>query len=164
MSAAQLSLPIEASGKVVLWAELERRDQEAGGRSSETGAGKGNGPAQSDLRADGRADAVRRESQVRRLPDLPSRVERRFAEWIASDDGSRVVREVVERARRLLARGHRHFGIAALWEAMRYDAAVAVSCGERKLDNSFRAPLARRVMQEHPDLADVFRTRKQRRT
>jgi hypothetical protein len=91
-----------------------------------------------------------------------SKVERAFEAWVTSEDGRIVEAEVVRRARRLLANGKTRFGIAALWEAMRYDAAVDVSCGEWKLDNSYRSLLARRVMTRYSDLEGFFETRELR--
>lgn len=92
-----------------------------------------------------------------------SRVERAFAEWIESEDGRTTERVVVSRARGLLALGYRRWGIASIWESIRYDRAVALKGVDGwKLNNSFRAPMARRVMERYPDLRGFFETRIQR--
>lgn len=90
-----------------------------------------------------------------------SRVERQFREWIESEDGRRVESEVVRRAARLQAQGFRKYGIAALIEAIRYDHAVKLigpSDGYR-INNNVRSLLARRVMEQVPELEGFFATR-----
>jgi hypothetical protein len=69
--------------------------------------------------------------------------------------------EVIRRARALLARGVRRYGIAGIWEAIRYDNALALDgeAGAWKVNNSYRSLLARRLMAAHPELAGLFRTR-----
>jgi hypothetical protein len=97
------------------------------------------------------------------LPLEPSwsRVEREYRRWRHTADGSRLFLEATSRALRLLSRGWKHFGIAAIWEAMRYDAAVLVgpSLDGFKLNNNHRAYLAREIMAAEPRLAGFFETR-----
>jgi len=91
-----------------------------------------------------------------------SRVERRFRDWIDTEDGRVAEAEVVRRARLLRGRGIRRYGIAAIWEVVRYDSTLGLYYGEAgawKLDNSFRSLLARRVMECCPDLDGFFETR-----
>lgn len=89
-----------------------------------------------------------------------SRVERQFAVWIETEDGRRVEAEVVRRARRLLERGFRRYGIAALVEAIRYDAGISLlGDGDYRINNNHRSLLARRVMRLYPDLGEFFETR-----
>ena len=96
-----------------------------------------------------------------RLPlRFESRVERQFASWIDTHDGRQVEAEVVKRARRLRERGFRRYGIAALIEAIRYDAGISLlGDGDWKINNNHRSLLARRVMRLYPDLNDFFETR-----
>ena len=93
-----------------------------------------------------------------------SRVDRLFADWIETEDGQIVEAEVVRHALALRANGWRRWGIAAIWEVIRYDFALALKgeAGAWKLNNDFRAPLARRVMQREPALSGFFETRAQR--
>ena len=89
-----------------------------------------------------------------------SRVERAFRDWIASEDGQVVEAEVIRRAMLLRSRGYQRWGIASLWESIRYDRTVTLR-GESvaKLNNSYRAHLARKVMGDVPQLAGFFSTR-----
>lgn len=90
-----------------------------------------------------------------------SRVEREFAEWIATSDGRSVEEEVVRRARLLKSRGWAHYGIAALIETVRYDASVSL-LGDAKgyrINNNHRSLLARRVMERNADLDGFFEVR-----
>jgi len=89
-----------------------------------------------------------------------SRVERAFTAWISSEDGIRVEAEVVRRARLLLAHGKRHYGIAALVEAIRYDESVSLlGDGCFRINNDHRSLLSRRVMERYGDLRGFFTTR-----
>jgi len=105
------------------------------------------------------AHPVARAAQ-RALPG-ESRVERAFAAWIASEDGRVVEAEVIRRAMLLRARGYKHWGIASLWESIRYDYTLALQgeAGAWRLNNSYRSLLARRIMAACPDLAGFFETR-----
>ena len=89
-----------------------------------------------------------------------SRVERAFAAWIATPAGRHVEREVIRLARDLRAVGITRYGIAGIWERLRWDRAVRVpGSAEWKLDNRYRSHLARKVMAEVPELAGLFETR-----
>ncbi len=98
---------------------------------------------------------------VRQSRLFESRVEREFDRWIETTDGRRVEAEVVKRARLLQTRGWRHYGIAALIEAVRYDASVSLlgDADGYRVNNNHRSLLARRVMERYPDLSDFFETR-----
>lgn len=69
-----------------------------------------------------------------------------------------VYRLIVKMAREMRQRGIQHYGIAAIFEVIRY---VGVTThGDRyKLNNSHRAYYARLVMNLEPDLAGFFETR-----
>lgn len=84
-----------------------------------------------------------------------------FEEWLATPDGQRVLREVIRRARSLRAVGFRQFGIGAIWEAIRYDRAVALGpdINGYALNNNWRSRIARHVMDTCPDLGGFFSTR-----
>jgi len=93
-------------------------------------------------------------------PPQPS-LQAQFEAWLATPDGQAVYAHVRDRALRLYDRGWRHFGIAALWEAARYDRALQVGPDAEgyKANNSWRSRLARRLMDDVPELADFFTTR-----
>lgn len=109
---------------------------------------------------------AKRQAESGKQRALPgeSRVERAFREWVSSPDGQTVEREVIGRARLLLARGRRRYGIAALVEAIRYDWSVRLDGepGGPRLNNSHRSLLARKVMSEQSDLDGFFETRELR--
>lgn len=85
----------------------------------------------------------------------------RFDDWLATDDGQAVYEYVRERALALRRRGWRHFGIAAIWESARYDHALRVGPDAEgwKVNNTWRSRLARRLMEDEPELAGFFSTR-----
>ena len=89
-----------------------------------------------------------------------SRVEAEFNEWIESPDGRRVEDEAVRRARKLLSRGQRHYGMKAVFESIRFDWHVGLlGDGEFRLNNNHTSLMARRLMRVYPDLADFFEVR-----
>jgi hypothetical protein len=91
-------------------------------------------------------------------------LQERFEDWLATPDGRAVYANVRDRALRLRARGWRHFGIAALWEAARYDRALEVGPDEAgfKVNNDYRSRMARLLMDDVPGLADFFEVRELR--
>lgn len=91
----------------------------------------------------------------------PVTLEGRFREWLATEDGLAVYRNVRDRAFALLDRGVRHYGIAALVEAARYDRTLHVGDAEPwRINNSYRSYLARQLMADYPALDGFFETRR----
>lgn len=85
----------------------------------------------------------------------------RFARFHA--DNPEVYRLLVRFARELKAHGRGSYGIAALFERVRWHYAVERDDAEEfKLNNSYRAFYARLLMAQEPDLAGFFETRVQR--
>jgi len=68
----------------------------------------------------------------------------------------------VHMAHTLQDRGVRQYGIAALWEVLRYDWAIRTvdPSSQLKLNNDYRAYYAREIMRRHPDLDGFFTTRR----
>lgn len=101
--------------------------------------------------------------EARRGSAFPPTLQEQFNAWLATPDGQHVYREVVTRARSLRSRGWQHFGIAAIWEAIRYDWSVRVGPdGDGwKVNNNHRAFMARQVMADCADLQGFFETRTQ---
>lgn len=85
----------------------------------------------------------------------------RYADWRATEDGERVVQYVAQRALAMRQRGWRHYGIAALVEVARYDRALEVGPDHDglKINNSYRAFIAREVMQD-PRIEGFFEIRR----
>lgn len=56
---------------------------------------------------------------------------------------------------------NRKMGIAMLFEVLRWNYYLNVAFGDEefKLSNDFRAPYARLIMQQEPDLVDAFNTK-----
>jgi hypothetical protein len=80
--------------------------------------------------------------------------------WIQTEDGRKVEAEVLRRARLLLARGTRHYGIAAMVEAIRFDAEIRLlGDGTYKINNNHKPMLARWMMNRHAELQGFFETR-----
>lgn len=76
-------------------------------------------------------------------------------------DNPAVYEHLVRLARERIARtGEKRLGIGALVEVLRWDIAVRTLSTEWKFDNSLRAPMARLIMAQEPDLAAVFETRR----
>ena len=55
--------------------------------------------------------------------------------------------------------GWKHFGIARLYEGLRYQRAVVTTADDFKLNNNFRALYARMLMEQEPELAGFFELR-----
>lgn len=93
-------------------------------------------------------------------PDPVLTLQQKYELWRATPDGQAVVRAVTEAALRLRHRGFRHYGIAAIWEKVRYDHDLRVGPDGQgyRLNNSWRSRLARELM-ERPDLAGFFELR-----
>lgn len=74
--------------------------------------------------------------------------------------------EVYEQLRRLafrmVRRGHRHLGVGMLWEVLRYRTLLGASPDEDsfRLNNNHRSRYVRLLIDQEPELADVFTTRR----
>lgn len=70
--------------------------------------------------------------------------------------------ELVELARKAKQAGAPRYGIGALFEVLRWSRLMQRRPGDEfKLNNNHRAFYARKLMQEHPDLAGFFELREQ---
>lgn len=104
-------------------------------------------------------DEPRRPYTVPLIPGT-TQAELRFLEWIETEDGRTVEQEFIQRARMLKARGKTRYGARALVEVLRYDAAVRLEGDDSfRINNDHAARLARRVMEQCPDLAGFFEVR-----
>jgi len=100
---------------------------------------------------------------ARRGSAFPVTLTEQFEAWLATNYGRSVYHEVVYRARRLHSLGWQHYGIAAIWESIRFDWNVAAGpdVDGFKVNNNYRAFIARRVMADYPELDGFFETRTQ---
>lgn len=62
-------------------------------------------------------------------------------------------------ARRVKARGFKQYGIAGIYEVLRYNRALATNGEPFKLSNNYKAYYSRLIMEQEPDLEGFFTTR-----
>lgn len=64
-------------------------------------------------------------------------------------------------ALRMVRRGHRHLGVGMLWEVLRYRTLLGAGPDEDsyRLNNNHRSRYARLLIDQEPELRDVFHTR-----
>jgi hypothetical protein len=100
-------------------------------------------------------------SQTIQAQSRLSRVELAFEAWVGTHDGLTILYEISRRATVLKARGFQHYGIKAIFEAVRYDRDIQVGpdIDGYKLNNNHTSFLARRIMERYPDLRGFFETR-----
>lgn len=93
----------------------------------------------------------------------PTTIDEKYKLWRATTAGQTVYREATRRAYRLRGMGVSHYGIGAIAESIRFDHTIRVGrdVDGFKLNNNFRALLAREIMAEHPEL-EMFETRVRR--
>lgn len=87
-----------------------------------------------------------------------SRAEERFQAFHRAHP---VYREFARRALALHARGWRHFGAKAIFEALRYDTALGAGPEEApyRLNNNLVSRYSRMLTDEHPELRGFFEQR-----
>ena len=73
-----------------------------------------------------------------------------------------VYRELRSMALNIRRGGAAHYGIAGLFEVLRYRYSLQTSGDSFKLNNDFRALYARLLMDNEPELLDFFETRERR--
>jgi hypothetical protein len=96
---------------------------------------------------------------VKTLPENRRRIEAAFNAFHA--EHPEVYAELVRVARRLRQQGWERFGIATVFEVVRYRSMIGNLAGgaKPKLNNNHRAYYSRLIMEREPDLAGVFKTR-----
>ena len=98
-------------------------------------------------------------TRVRVVP-LPKReLELKFEEY--HKNNPEVYERLVELALGLLNRGHKRYGIAGLFEVLRWESAMETVGDHFKLNNNYRAFYARLIMDNEPRLHGFFETRRQ---
>lgn len=85
-------------------------------------------------------------------------VESRYARFISSNPW--VLDELCRLALNRKQRGFKTYGIASLVERLRWDHERPTKGDDWKINNDYRAWLARDVMEREPRLAGFFRTRR----
>lgn len=87
-----------------------------------------------------------------------------FDEWVHTAHGREVANKVIRLAMGLKKRGFRHYGIGAIVERVRWWMALKHGPDAEmfKINNNYRAGLARFAADRRPELEDFFRCRKQK--
>lgn len=89
----------------------------------------------------------------------PATIEGRFQAFHAAHP--QVYRKLIEFSRELVAAGWDHFGISVVWERLRYETMLGAHRDEDcyKLNDQYRSRYARLIIDQVPELADVFTIR-----
>ena len=77
-------------------------------------------------------------------------------------ENPKVYEELVKLAREAKAAGRTKIGIKMLWEVVRWNTWIATTDTHWKLPNNHHSRYARLVMEQEPDLKDIFNTRELR--
>jgi hypothetical protein len=82
-----------------------------------------------------------------------------FVEWKAYHEANpEVYRLICRFADEVISRGYREYGIATIWERIRWHVSIELGEEEFKLPNNHRAYYARLWLDDHPDYPDFFHT------
>jgi hypothetical protein len=92
--------------------------------------------------------------------DRPLTIEEQFRRF--HEANPHVARILAQMALDLKRRGREHFGMKALFEALRYYSALQTEGDEWKLNNNHTSFYARLLMDRHPELEDFFEIRERR--
>lgn len=92
-------------------------------------------------------------------PEMPKGATLDDMFWAFHQNNAHVYRALVGLARQLKWAGRQHFGIGALFERLRFEAALQTWGDGFKLNNNYRSRYARLIMQQEPDLDDFFECR-----
>lgn len=79
----------------------------------------------------------------------------RYARWRASEDGQDVFRRVEQVALDMLAGGAERIEVNLLYAQVR-------AVRHQSADNSYRAPIARELIDQHPQLRGIIRVKKRK--
>jgi len=80
--------------------------------------------------------------------------------WQFHRENPNVYRELVRLARQMKGAGRTRYGIASLFEVVRWHRALVTTDLDFKINNSYRSRYARLIMDTEPDLKDFFETRR----
>ena len=91
-------------------------------------------------------------------------VETQFLRFLETADGIKLRAECIARARRLRAKGWKHFSIDALFHSVRFDRSVDIGPDEDgfRINDHHSSHMARHIMASCPDLEGFFETRQLR--
>jgi len=89
---------------------------------------------------------------------LPTGIDRAF--WEFHRKNPQVYRKVVEMTRQARLRGKRKIGMKMLFEVIRWEHLVHTRSDDFALNNNYTSRYVRLLSEEHPELADMFETRR----
>ena len=92
--------------------------------------------------------------------EMNNTIEARFVEFDSANP--EVYTRLREMALKLKRAGRKQYGMAALFEAMRFHHALETNDPDFKLNHNYRALYARLLMSQEPELEGFFRTRRRR--
>lgn len=95
------------------------------------------------------------------VDEQPGTIAERFVTFHETNPD--VYAALVAHTRELVELGHQRVGIGMLWEVLRWShMRTGDPTSDFKLNNDYRSHYARLIMDQEPDLADVFETRRLR--
>jgi hypothetical protein len=81
---------------------------------------------------------------------------------VFNNNNPQILEMIVRYVRQLKAKGHKVFGMKAIFERIRWDYAVGTEQSESdkgfKISNNYTSRYARMIESQHPDLKGFFRT------
>ncbi len=105
-----------------------------------------------------RCDRLRREARRRQIEEeRKARAEEKFLKF--HRENPHVYRIILEKTWKLWHAGHRHHGMKAIFESIRWDQKVGTISDDFKLNNNFTPFYARLIMENEPKLRGFFQTR-----
>ena len=90
-----------------------------------------------------------------------NRIDRKFMEFHTNNP--HIMDAIIRYTRQLKSAGRKHFGMAAVFERIRWDYAVQLKRTENdkgfKISNDFRSRYARLIEQLHPEFKGFYKTK-----
>ncbi len=88
----------------------------------------------------------------------PSTIDRAF--WDFHHKNPQVYRKIIDMTRSARLRGKRRIGMKMLFEVIRWEHLVHTRGDDFALNNNYTSRYVRLLSEEHPELADMFETRR----
>lgn len=99
-------------------------------------------------------------SQVAISFDVETELDSRFQTF--HQENPQVYRELATLAKQALERGRSNIGIKMLIEVIRWNRYLTTTGDEYKINNSYTSRYARLLVQDYPEMRDLFETRELR--
>lgn len=102
------------------------------------------------------------ESLLDLIYENPTEFHRDFDDWLRDNQG--IFYQVARKARRMRATGRGHYGIATIWETIRWETDLKEADTTFKLNNNWKADVSLLLMLAYPTLDKFFATRERKST